>query len=445
MLSKFTNMFRVAELRQKVAFTLVVMAIYRLGAQIPVPGIDYDAVVLLADQSGQGGILQLMNLFSGGALGAFALFALGIMPYITASIIMQILGVAIPKLEEWQEQGAVGQRKMTQATRYFALGIAFLQATALAFIFGRGTGSNTLLGGQVAAIVVIPDFTFTRVAIVVLTLTAGTALLMWMGELISQRGIGNGMSLIIFASVVSSLPAAGAALRAEKGNFFLVVLIGGAIALMVGIIFIEQGQRRIPVQFAKRVVGRRQYGGQSTYIPLKVNQSGVIPVIFASSVLQIPLLLSNTLPWQWLDNFINNQLTSPTSPFYMLFFGLMIVGFAYFYTAITFDPAKQADQLRKQGGFVPGIRPGPQTEKYLSKILNRITLPGAVFIAGVALIPTILLVLFGGLDSGGGSSSSLQQFAFGGISLLIAVGVALETMKQIDSQLMMRNYEGFLK
>lgn len=445
MLSTFTNIFRVTELRNKVMFTLFILAVYRLGAQIPVPGIDYDAVVLLADQSGEGGILQLMNLFSGGALSAFAVFALGIMPYITASIIMQILGVAIPKLEEWQEQGAVGQRKMTQATRYLALGIAFLQATALAFIFGRGTGSSTLLGARVAQIVVIPDFTFARVAVVVLTLTAGTALLMWLGEVVSQRGIGNGMSLIIFASVVSSLPGAGAALRAERGNVFLGVLILGALLLMVGIIFIEQGQRRIPVQFAKRVVGRRQYGGQSTYIPLKVNQSGVIPVIFASSVLQLPLLMSNIINWEPLDNAINNNLTSPTSPYYMLFFGLMIVGFAYFYTAITFDPAKQADSLRKQGGFVPGIRPGPQTERYLGRILNRITLPGAFFIAGVALIPTILLIMFGGLDSAGGSSSSLQQFAFGGISLLIAVGVALETMKQIDSQLMMRNYEGFLK
>jgi preprotein translocase subunit SecY len=443
-LSSLTNIFRVTELRNKVFFTVAILALYRLGAQVPVPGIDFSAVIQLEDAASEAGVLGFLNFFSGGALTAFAVFALGIMPYITASIIMQILAVAIPKLEEWQDQGAVGQRKMTQATRYLTLAIAFLQATGVAFIFGRGTGQGALFSGRTPNIIVIPDFTFFRVAMVVMTMTAGTALLMWMGELISQRGVGNGMSLIIFASVVSRLPFSGAALRAEKGNVFLAMLIMVAIGLMVAIIFIENGQRRIPVQFAKRVVGRRMYGGQSTYIPLKVNQSGVIPVIFASSVLYLPVLLSNIISVDWFVSFVNDELTNPTSPAYLIFLGLMIVGFAYFYTAIQFDPAKQADTIRKQGGFIPGIRPGPQTERYLGKILSRITLPGALFIAGVALVPTILLRLFGGFNENN-TSAALAAFAFGGISLLIAVGVALETMKQVDSQLMMRNYEGFLK
>lgn len=443
MLSTFTNIFKIPDLRKKLAFTLGLLALYRLGAQIPVPGIDFDSVLSLEDSASEAGVLGFLNFFSGGALTAFALFALGIMPYITASIIMQILSVAIPKLEQWREEGAVGQRKMTQATRYLTLAIAFLQATGLAFIFGRGAGQGALFGANTPPIEVLPEFTFGRVAIVVVTLTAGTALLMWMGELISQRGIGNGMSLIIFASVVASLPFSGAALRAEKGNFFLAVLIVVAIGMMVAIVFIENGQRRIPVQFAKRVVGRRQYGGQSTYIPLKVNQSGVIPVIFASSVLYLPILLSNIITVDWFVSFINDNLTNPTSPAYLAFLGLMIVGFAYFYTAITFDPVKQADTIRKQGGFIPGIRPGPQTERYLQKVLSRITLPGALFIASIALVPPILLSVFGGFD--GQNSVALSAFAFGGISLLIAVGVALEFMRQIDSQLMMSNYEGFLK
>ena len=352
---------------------------------------------------------------------------------------MQILTVAIPKLEEWQQQGAVGQRKITQWTRYLTLLIAFLQATGITFVFGRGGGGAL---GNTTGIIVIPDFQFARVMLVIISLTAGTALLMWMGELISQRGVGNGMSLLIFASVVSSLPFDGARLQATEGNIYLGAAIFVAIGLMVAIIFIEQGQRRIPVQFAKRQVGRRQYGGQSTYIPLKVNQSGVIPIIFASSVLFLPVLLANVINVSWFQRFINDQLTQPDSPVYIISFGLMIVGFAYFYTAITFDPVKQADNIRKQGGFIPGIRPGPQTERYLAKILSRITLPGALFIASVALVPTVLLALTTTNLSAGGGGASLT---FGGTSILIASGVALETMKQVDSQLMMRNYEGFLR
>ena len=297
MLSSVRNIFRVPDLRGKILFTLFILALYRMGAYVPAPGIDLDAVEELKRQAESGGgVVGFLQLFSGGALTQFAIFALGIMPYITASIIMQILTVVIPKLEEWQQMGAVGQRKITQWTRYLAVAIALLQSTGLAFLFHNGGGGLLGGGGNTTGLDVLPDFSPFSVIIVVLTLTAGTALLMWMGELISQRGIGNGMSLLIFASVVSSFPGAGARLNAEKGTPFLIALLALAILLLVAIVFIEQGQRRIPVQFAKRVVGRRMYGGQSTYIPLKVNQSGVIPIIFASSVLYLPILLTNVLP-----------------------------------------------------------------------------------------------------------------------------------------------------
>ena len=435
MLSSLKNVFRVADLRNKILFTLLVMALYRFGSHVPTPGVDFDAVQQLEDQARQGGVLGFLALFSGGALTRFAIFGLGIMPYITSSIIMQVLAVVIPKLEQWQQQGAVGQKKITQWTRYLTVALAVLQATGLAFLFHNGGGG--LFNTQ--QIDLIPDFTVPRVLLVVLSLAAGTALLMWMGELITQRGIGNGMSLLIFASVVSTIPFDGTAVLREDGAVKFTAVVAIALAVLVAIVFIEQGQRRSPVQFAKRVVGRRQYGGQSSYIPLKVNQSGVIPIIFASSVLYLPVLLTNVLPSEGWGNsvrlWINDNLLQPDNFVYITIYGLLIIFFAYFYTAITFDPAKQADTIRKQGGFIPGIRPGPQTERHLAKILSRITLPGALFIAAVALVPALLLVLWG-----------VQRFqGFGGTSLLIAVGVALETMKQIDSQLMMRNYESFLK
>jgi preprotein translocase subunit SecY len=353
---------------------------------------------------------------------------------------MQILTVVIPKLEEWQQQGAIGQRKITQWTRYLTISIAILQSTALAFLFHNGGGGLLGGGGNPTGIDVLPDFTAPNVLLVVLVLTAGTALLMWMGELITQRGIGNGMSLLIFASVVSSIPSQFAQINAERGLGLLIPLILLFLVVLVGIVFIENGQRRIPVNFAKRVVGRRMYGGQSTYIPLKVNQSGVVPIIFASSVLYLPALATQLLPSgedSWgvrVQRWVDDNLMQQNSAFYMVLYGLLIIGFAYFYTAIAFDPHKQADTIRKQGGFIPGIRPGPQTERYLAKILARITLPGALFIAVIALLPNVLLAF-----------ADVQTFAFGGTSILIAVGVALETMKQIDSQLMMRNYEGFLQ
>jgi preprotein translocase subunit SecY len=432
-LSNLKNMFKVDDLRNKILFTLLILAIYRLGAHLPVPGTDYQQIQRLQSQASQGGVLGFLSFFSGGALTRFAVFGLGIMPYITSSIIMQVLTVVIPRLEQWQNQGAVGQRKITQWTRYLTVVLAIIQSTGLAFLFHNGGGGLLPAGTDL-----IPNFSIPRVALVVLTLTAGTAVIMWMGELITQRGIGNGMSLLIFSSVVSRIPAGGAQVKAEAGIAKFLAVLAIAIVALVGVVFIEQGQRRIPVQFAKRVVGRRMYGGQSSYIPLKVNQSGVIPIIFASSVLYLPVLLSNVLTWSWagfIRRFIDQNLLRPDNFVYIGIYGLLIIFFAYFYTAIMFDPVKQADSLRKQGGFIPGIRPGPQTERHLAKILSRITLPGALFIAAVALIPTFLLA-FWGVSSFDG---------FGGTSLLIAVGVALETMKQIDSQLMMRNYESFLK
>ncbi len=442
-LKSLSRVASIPDLRNKLLFVIFVLALYRAGSAIPAPGIDLDAVQNLKDQAQQGaGVLGFLTLFSGGALTQFALFALGIMPYITSSIIMQILTVVIPRLEQWQQQGAVGQRKITQWTRYLTVAIALLQSTGLAFLFHNGGGG--LLGSRRGPDLGVDlfggdaNFNTGRILIVVLTLTAGTALLMWMGELITQRGIGNGMSLLIFASVVSRFPVAGAQINAERGVGLLLPLLVLAVGIMVAIVFVELGQRRIPVQFSKRVVGNRMTGGQSTYIPLKVNQSGVIPVIFASSVLYLPLLLTQILPadQSWsvsVQDWVNNNLVQPDSLVYILVYGLLIIGFAYFYTAIQFDPAQQADTIRKQGGYIPGIRPGPQTERYLGRILSRITLPGALFVAMIALLPSILL-----------ATANINNFPFGGISVLIAVGVMLETMKQIDSQLMMRNYEGFL-
>jgi len=430
MLASFKNMFKIPDLRNKIVFTLLVIILYRIGSHVPVPGIDFDAVQRLEETAKAGGVLGFLNLFSGGALTRFAVFGLGIMPYITSSIIVQLLGVVIPKLEQWRDEGAVGQRKITQATRYLTVALAIMQSTGLAFAFHNGS-SGLGIGDDVD---LIPNFTVPRVLLVVMSMTAGTAFVMWLGELITQRGIGQGMSILIFSSVVSGLPAGGAAVKAEGGDVKFAIILFVTLLLIAAVVFVEQGQRRIPVQFAKRVVGRRMYGGQSTYIPLKVNQSGVIPIIFASSVLYFPVLLSNVVPWEGVRDFINDNLTQPTSVYYVVLYGVFIVLFAYFYTAIAFDPHKQADLIRKQGGYIPGIRPGERTERHLAAILNRITLPGALFLAFIALLPSIFLAAW-----------DVNNYPFAGATLLIAVGVALETMKQIDSQLMMRNYEGFLK
>ncbi len=434
MLSRLRNMFRVADLRNKILFTLVVIAIYRLGSHLPLPYVDFSAIQALKDRAAQGGALEFLDLFSGGALTNVAVFALGIMPYITSSIIMQLLAVVIPKLEEWQQQGQVGQKKITQWTRYLTVALALMQSTGIVFALHQGGGSFLGSSNALNGIDLIPHFGAARVLLIVTTLTAGTAMIMWLGELITQRGIGNGMSLLIFASVVSRLPAQGSAIWATGNYFqFATVLLMG-VGMIVGIVFVESGQRRIPVQFAKRVVGRRMYGGQSTYIPLKVNQSGVIPIIFASSVLYFPALITGILPWDGVQTWVQNNIVDQRSAFHIAAYGLLIIFFAYFYTAIAFNPQQQADIIRKQGGFIPGIRPGPPTERYLQQVLNRITLPGSIFLMVIAIIPLLVFAAW-----------NIRQFPFGGTAILITVGVALETMKQIDSQLMMRNYEGFLR
>jgi preprotein translocase subunit SecY len=437
---RLANIWRVPDLRGKVLFTLLVVFIYRIGAHITVPYIDFSTIKSLQErtESSGGGIVPFLDLFSGGAITNVAVFFLGIMPYITASIIMQLLGVVIPKLEQWQQEGQTGQKKITQWTRYLTVALALVQSTG--FVFALKSGNAGLFGisgiNLPPNVNFIPDFTAWKALIIVLTWTAGTALVMWLGELITQRGIGNGMSILIFASVVSRLPAQLGNVYSQGDALQFGVIIAIAIAMIIGIVIVESGQRRIPVQFAKRVVGRRMYGGQNTYIPLKVNQSGVIPVIFASSILQFPALLTSVVPWDGYDRFVNENLVgnAGTTWSYIGLYALMILFFAYFYTAIAFNPAQQADVIRKQGGFIPGIRPGPPTERYLGKVLNRITLPGATFLMVIALVPFIVFKVW-----------DISQFPFGGTSLLITVGVALETMKQIDSQLMMRNYEGFLR
>ena len=440
MLSTLRNVIRTPELRNKILFTLAMILLYRLGTQIPAPGVSLDALENLRDQAseGPGSIFSYLNLLSGGGLASLSWFALGILPYITASIIIQILTVAIPKLEEWQAQGAVGQRKISQWTRYVTIVLALIQSTGVVFLVNRNPAG--FFGADIG---LFPDGSAGRILLAVTCITVGCAVVMWMGELITEKGIGNGMSILIFASVVSGLPALGININTQKGVLGVAVSLVLLIALCAGIVFVEQGQRRIPVHFAKRTSGRKVTGGNKSYIPLKVNQAGVIPVIFASSLLQLPTLLANVLPatgWgQDVRNFLSNNLFRPDNLGYILVSGLLIIGFAYFYNSIAFDPIRRADELNKSGGFIPGFRPGPQTEAHLAKILNRITLPGAVFLGVVALIPSAILARWLG------SANTVGLVGFSGVSILIAVGVALETMKQIDSQLMQRNYEGFLK
>jgi len=433
------NIFKVEDLRKKVLFTMAIIMVYRFGSAIRVPGVDAAAVAQLRESARTQGALGFLNLFSGGAFSSFSIFAMGIMPYITASIIMQVLNVVIPKLQEWQEMGAVGQRKITQWTRYVAIAIATLQGAGLTFIFGQGNGSAFFGAAAQAPDVVLLDPFMPKALLVIPSLVAGTAFLMWLGELISQRGISNGMSVLIFASVVAGLPYGYYSILQSKKFVVFAVLVIVSIAILFAVVRVELGQRRIPVQFAKRVVGRRQFGGQSTYIPLKVNQSGVIPIIFASSVLLLPVLLSNMLGsaegWRGaVARFVDRYLINSQNMLYITIFFGMIIAFAYFYNSIAFDPIRQADQLRKQGGFIPGIRPGQQTEAFLGKTVNRITLPGALFVAFIAITPYIILWV-----------GDVQSFPFAGTTVLIAVGVALELMRQIDSQLMQRDYQGFLK
>ncbi|MEJ7799330.1 MAG: preprotein translocase subunit SecY, partial [Ilumatobacter sp.] len=420
MLSNIKNIFKVADLRNKILFTFMIVALYRVGAAIRVPGVDPLAIDQLREGA-QDGALGLFNLFSGGAFESFSIFALGIMPYITASIIMQVLGVVIPKLEELQQEGAVGQRKITQYTRYVTIALATLQATVLVFLFGTGGGGAFFSAVQAPSVPLLPQGIWPRGYLIIPTLVAGTAVLMWMGELISQRGIGNGMSMVIFASVVASLPGGFYSILQVNKVFWFVVMVLVTLGIIVAVVFIELGQRRIPVQFAKRVVGRRMMGGQNTYIPLKVNQSGVIPIIFASSILLLPAIMVSFLGgsstgWRAdIQRYVDQYILNSQNLVYVTIFALLIIAFAYFYNSIAFDPIRQADQIRRQGGFIPGVRPGAQTESYLGKAVNRITLPGAVFIALIAIFPYLILW-----------AADVNSFAFAGTSVLISVGVALE-------------------
>ncbi|MDQ3974496.1 MAG: preprotein translocase subunit SecY [Actinomycetota bacterium] len=429
MLRAFANAFKIPDLRGKILFTLAIIAVYRFGSFVPTPGVDYEVLREAVRQATVTNVGALINLFSGGALTQLAVFALGIMPYITASIIMQLLTVVIPKLEEWQKEGETGVRKITQITRYLTVVLAILQSTGLIVLIQNG--SEQIFGQPVPGL--IPDPSLGTKALMVLTLTAGTAFIMWLGELITQRGIGNGMSLLIFAAIVASLPGQGSAILRQTNPWFFSLVMFVGLVLVVGVVFVEQGQRRIPVQYAKRQVGRRVYGGSSTYIPLKVNQAGVIPIIFASSLLYLPTLASSIVGSPSLTSFVDRYFAGGAHPVYVLTYFLLTVFFAYFYTAITFNPIDVADNMKKYGGFIPGIRPGRPTAEYLDRVLTRITLPGSLYLATLAVLPFVVLGLAG------------IEFPFGGTTLLIVVGVALETMKQLESQLMQRHYEGFLK
>jgi preprotein translocase subunit SecY len=411
------NSWKIPELRKKLLFTAAMIAIYRFGSHVPVPGVNLQALNNLF-QNGAGGVLGFLNLFSGGALNKVAIFALGIMPYITASIIMQLLTVVIPKLEELQKEGEQGQKIITQYSRYLTVILAAVQSVGYIFLF-RSQGA-------------LPNLTVVRFALILFTLTAGATVVMWIGELITARGIGNGMSILIFISIISRVP--GGVQKFFEGSMSLLsqtafVII--ALGVIVGVIWITTGERRIPVQYAKRIVGRRMMGGTSTFIPLKVNMAGVIPVIFASSVMLIPVTIATYLPGG--QNSWFSRAFGPNTVAYIIGEALLIILFTYFYTAVTFNPIDQADNLKKYGGFVPGVRPGRPTAEFLDRILTRLTLPGALFLAAVAVLPWLLYRFFN------------VPFQFGGTSILIVVGVALDTMRQMEAQLLMRHYEGFLK
>jgi preprotein translocase subunit SecY len=427
-LQTIINAFAIPDIRRKLLFTAAMLLLYRLGAYIPAPGVDLASVESLEDNFSGNNILGFLNLFSGGSLQRLSLFALGIMPYITASIILQLLTVVVPSLERLQKEGEVGQQKITQYTRYLTVALAFAQSVGYVLLFQSSsfTGSVASPLGANAG--------FGTVFLVVISLTAGCTLLMWLGELITQRGIGNGISLMIFASIASGLPTGIARWWDNPDQVFVVMMPFIALAVIVGIVFVQEGQRRIPVQYAKRIVGRRMTTGGSTYLPLRVNMAGVIPVIFAASIMAFPPTIGQLLG-QNQDNFWTDFATffNPNDWAYVVGEVFFIIVFTYFYTAVTFNPVDQADNLKKYGGFIPGVRPGRPTAEYLDRILSRLTFPGALYLGAVAALPTILI------------SQTSANFFFGGTSILIVVGVALDTVKQLEAQLMMRNYEGFLK
>jgi preprotein translocase subunit SecY len=439
MLTAFLRAFRTPDLRKKLLFTLGILALFRFGAAIPTPGISEKAVTFctgLEKSSSAAGVYQLVNLFSGGALLRLSVFALGIMPYITASIILQLLAVVIPRLETLRQEGQAGQAKITQYTRYLTIGLAILQSTG---IIAYARSGNLFQNCNES---LIPNSSVFTIATMVICMTAGTAVIMWLGELITDRGVGNGMSVLIFTTVISQMFGYLADVFRVKGTFVLAIVLLVGVGIVAFVVFMEQAQRRIPVQYAKRMVGRKMYGGTSTYIPLKVNQAGVIPVIFASSLLYIPELAatlfgSKTHPQSWVT-FVENELGTGTigdSKLYMGLFFVLIVFFTYFYVSITFNPTEVADNMKKYGGFIPGIRPGRPTAQYLNYVLTRLTAPGSLYLGLIALVPMIAFALLG----------VGSQFPFGGTTILIAVGVGLDTVKQIESQLQQRNYEGFLR
>ncbi|HEV7174385.1 MAG TPA: preprotein translocase subunit SecY [Solirubrobacteraceae bacterium] len=427
MIATILGAFRVRDIRGKILFTAAVLALYRLGTHIPAPGVNSSAVNAIQQNFGGNSILGLLNLFSGGGLGRIALFALGIMPYITASIILQLLTVVVPSLEKLSKEGEVGQARITQYTRYLTVGLAFAQSIGYVFLFKSFQTQ--------AGVTLISNFTLAKVFLIVVSLTAGTVLLMWMGELITQRGIGNGISLLIFASIVARIPHGLQAWWNNPDQVFRVIMPFIVIGVVAAIVFVQEGQRRIPIQYAKRVIGRRMTEGGQTYLPLRVNMAGVIPVIFAASLMAVPPTIGQLIGQNRTNNWATHVASffNPQGWHYVLGESILIILFTYFYTAVTFNPVDQADNLKKYGGFIPGVRPGRPTAEFLDRILARLTFPGALFLAAVAALPTILI------------NQTSANFFFGGTSILIVIGVALDTMKQLEAQLMMRNYEGFLK
>ena len=437
MLSAFASAFRTPDLRRKLLFSLGILALYRLGASIPTPGVstkNINQCISVVNNGASKNLYSLVNLFSGGALLKLSIFALGIMPYITASIIIQLLTVVIPRFEVLRKEGQSGQQKLTQYTRYLTVGLAILQSTGIVAL----ARSGQLFAG--CTLPVITNQSVFSLSGMVITMTAGTAVIMWLGELITDRGVGNGMSVLIFTSIAARIPSEGGTLLSNGGGFVFTLICLLGLAIIAAVVFVEQAQRRIPVQYAKRMVGRRMYGGTSTYLPLKVNQAGVIPVIFASSLLYLPQLVSslssNGTSTGWWQRFVANQLVNQASMVHISIYFLLIVFFTYFYVSITFNPEERADDMKKYGGFIPGIRPGRPTAEYLSFVLSRITLPGSLYLAVVAVLPNFFFTF---------TSGNNQNFPFGGTAVLIMVGVGLDTVKQIESQLMQRNYEGFLR
>ena len=438
MFSAIKRAFSTPDLRNKLMFTLAVVAIYRLGSFIPAPFVNYGNVqqCLNTGNTSTSGIYELVNLFSGGALLQLSIFALGIMPYITASIITQLLRVVIPRFETLHKEGQAGQAKLTQYTRYLTIGLGLLQSTTLIAVARQGA-----LFGSNCTVPVFSDNSWWAISLMVITMTAGTGVIMWLAEMVTDRGIGNGMSLLIFASVAAGFPASLGQIAQERDIETLLAVIAVGVVIVLLVILVEQSQRRIPVQYAKRMVGKRTYGGQATYLPIKVNQAGVVPVIFASSLLYLPGLIAQfngpdtagKVP-DWVI-WINNNLTQGDQPLYMVMYFLMIIAFTYFYVSITFNPEEVSENMKSYGGFIPGIRAGRPTTEYLEYVLSRITMPGDIYLGLVALIPLVALTLL----------NANQNFPFGGTSILIIVGVGLETVKQISAQMQQRNYEGLLK